>query len=97
MAGPASSNSGYPSARPVGPKANRLTARLGQRLDKTLRRVVVQAVIAFCSRCHSEIRVTELRMPSRPISTQGAMHGPIPRGVPIGSISFCPVHGLGFK
>ena len=52
---------------------------------------------AFCSRCHSEIRVTELRMPSRPISTQRSMHGPIPRGVPTGSISFCPVHGLGFK
>ena len=51
----------------------------------------------FCPKCHSEIRVTELRVPSRPVSTEGTMHGPIPRGVPIGSISFCPVHGLGFK
>jgi hypothetical protein len=52
-------------------------------------------VTAYCRSCRSEIRVVELRSPAANLARYWTKDRSFPT-VPLGTVSFCPVHGLGY-
>ena len=72
------------------------TQRFADRLAREANALVAASQGPTCKACGSTIRTTELRAAAHPMKPREGGHRALTPSYPLGTISFCPVHGLNY-